>query len=282
MTPPDTESSRLSNPQVQQFHEQGYVIPTEPVFGQQKFDALKNHFEQRLIDWTATSGLSPEHMDTPHFTDPKLFDWLFADEVLDLVEPLIGPDIALWSSHFICKPAGTGKRVPWHEDSAYWGQVLDPMEVVTVWLAIDPSTASNGCMRVIPGTHNNGYSQYRDVTDPDKQVFKSEIDPNKLDESQAVDMVLDPNHCSIHHAKLIHGSDPNTGTARRCGYTMRFMPTTVRYRPEVRNIFGFDIYLARGKDRAGNTYGDPSKPNQLWLEMQNDGAARRRMKSLGH
>ena len=68
---------------------------------------------------------------------------------LDVVESLIGPDIALWSSHFLCKPAGTGKRAPWHEDSAYWGQVLDPMEVVTIWLAIDPSTPENGCMRVL-------------------------------------------------------------------------------------------------------------------------------------
>ena len=144
MTPPDTQSSRLNQQEIQQFHELGYTLPTGPVFPMPKFDALKNHFEQRLVEWSATSGMSPEHMDTPHFADPKLFDWLFADEVLDLVEPLIGPDIALWSSHFICKPAGTGKRVPWHEDSAYWGQVLDPMEVVTVWLAIDPSTPGNG------------------------------------------------------------------------------------------------------------------------------------------
>jgi hypothetical protein len=39
--------------------------------------------------------VNPESLDTPHFTDPKLFDWLFADEVLDLIEPRLGPDIAL-------------------------------------------------------------------------------------------------------------------------------------------------------------------------------------------
>jgi len=47
-------------------------------------------------------------MDVPHFVDTKLFEWLFSDEVLDLVEPIIGPDIALFSSHFICKPKGMG------------------------------------------------------------------------------------------------------------------------------------------------------------------------------
>lgn len=158
--------------------------------------------------------------------------------------------------------------MPWHEDSSYWGQVLDSMDVVTIWIAVDPSMRSNGCMRVIPGTHNNGYSKYRDMSDPAKQVFNTEIDPANLDECRAVDMVLGPNHCSIHHAKLVHGSSPNTGTVRRCGYTMRYMSTTVRYRPEIRNIQGFDIYLARGKDRAGNTYGDPSKPNEVQPDHQ--------------
>ena len=54
--------------------------------------------------------------------DAILTDAVLDDSVLDIVESLIGPDIALWSSHFIAKPAGVGKRVPWHEDSAYWGR----------------------------------------------------------------------------------------------------------------------------------------------------------------
>ena len=79
-------------------------------------------------------------MDVPHFAHPELFGWLLADEVLDFVEAFIGPDIVLWSSHFISKPPGDGKRVPWHEDSAYWNERLSEHEVLTVWLAIDDST----------------------------------------------------------------------------------------------------------------------------------------------
>src|SRR6478672_10647701 len=151
---------RLSADEVERFRREGYLLFHQPVLPPAKFDALRRHFDDKLARWAEESGgRSPEHMDVPHFTDPKLFEWLLADEVLDVVESLIGPDIALWSSHFICKPPGVGKRVPWHEDSAYWGKVLDPMEVVTVWLAVDPSTASNGCMRVIPGTHSFGYSE---------------------------------------------------------------------------------------------------------------------------
>lgn len=260
-------SAKLSPQQVEFFQQEGYLLYQQPVFPQPRFDALKAHFEAKLARWAEESGgKNPEAMDTPHFTDTELFQWLLAPEVLDLVEPLLGPDIALWSSHFISKPPGVGKRVPWHEDSAYWGQVLDPMEVVTVWLAVDQSTPENGCMRLIPRSHHNGYSQYKPVEDAANNVFGTEIKAGSFDESQAVDCVLAPNQCSIHHAKIIHGSEPNTSSLRRCGYTMRYVPASSKFRPDPSRENVFQIYLARGQDKAGNRYGDPTKVNRAWIE----------------
>jgi len=261
---------RLTSQETTFFKDNGYLIYDQPVFSDAKFEALQAHFETKLNTWAEDSGgQSPEHMDVPHFTDPKLYDWLLDDEILDIVESVIGPDIALWSSHFICKPPGTGKRVPWHEDSAYWGQLLDPMEVVTVWLAIDPSSTDNGCMRVIPGTHVDGYSEYVKVDNPNEQVFDREVASETFDETTAVDLVLEPNQCSLHHAKTIHGSNPNTSSMRRCGYTMRYVPSTSTYDPGAHMVSNaHQIYLARGEDHAGNTYGDPTSVNEAWVNAR--------------
>src|SRR5688572_31577683 len=146
-----TSTGSLTSDELEFFQREGYLIPSRPLYPPDKFDALRRHFEEKVARLPA--DVSPESMDTPHFTDPKLFEWLLADEVLDMIEPIVGPDIALFSSHFIAKPAGTGRRVPWHEDSAYWKKMMHPHDVVTVWLAIDPSTRANGCMKVIPRTH---------------------------------------------------------------------------------------------------------------------------------
>lgn len=263
------QPTRLTPEQQQQYKQQGYLLYNQPVLPAEKFSRLESHVQSLIDQWTTWSKKSTEHMDVPHFADPKLFEWLMADEVLDLIEPLIGPDIALFSSHLICKPPKVGKRVPWHEDSAYWNKRLQPMEVVTVWLAMDPSTTDNGCMRIIPGSHTNGFSQYANVDQPDRQVFGTEIVKGSFDESKAIDCVLQPNQASLHHAKIIHGSHANTGQMRRCGYTMRYMPTTVKY---VRTDNDpFQIYLARGKDHAGNTYGDPTQVNQNWLDQYPEG-----------
>ena len=246
---------RLSDASVEYYRRDGYLIVAEPIFGAAKFTKLRDHFEEKLT--VLPAEVRPEEMDVPHFTDIALFDWLLSDEVLDLVEPILGSDIALWSSHFICKPKGNGKRVPWHEDSAYWRDALTPMEVVTVWLAIDPSTKENGCMYVVPQTQGNGYSDYVPV-DKALNVFGTEITPSKLRDITAIPCELAPNQASLHDAKLIHGSPANTSNIRRCGYTMRYMSTRSKFNEERLGAL-HQVYLARGKDIAGNQYADPGK-----------------------
>lgn len=261
-----TTHPRLTGEQVEQYNREGYLIYPDSIFPTEKFERLKNHFEQKLAELPA--GSRPEAMDVPHFADPALFEWLFADEVLDLVEPILGPDIALFSSHFIAKPKGDGRRVPWHEDSAYWKKMLAPMEVVTVWLAIDPSTEENGCMRVIPRTHSEGqkgFSDYESV-DASKNVFASEIVKKQRDESKAVSCILQPNHASLHDGRIIHGSQPNTSNIRRCGYTMRYIRTSTVLSEESRAFH--QIYLARGRDLAGQPYGDPTQKAQQLIDQR--------------
>jgi hypothetical protein len=245
---------RLTPEELDHYRTEGFVCYRKPVFGARKFGALKDHFEEKLA--ALKPGERPEQMDVPHFTDTKLFDWLLDDEVLDLVADVLGPDIDLFSSHFIGKPAGGSLRVPWHEDSAYWRTMLEPMEVCTVWLAIDGSDESNGCMYVIPRTHDKGFSEYYKV-DGNKNLFMTEIRKGQFDESKAVPCVLGEGEASLHHAKLIHGSPANTSARRRVGYTMRYTASTTRLQPD--NLFKHQLYHARGKDYGLNRYGDPSR-----------------------
>ncbi len=213
---------------------------------------------------------------TSRFFPPISFAslWAFDNDVLDLVEPILGPDIALFSTHFICKPKGNGKRVPWHEDSAYWKGRISPMEVCTMWHAIDPSLKENGCMRVIPRTHREGQKGFSDyeAVDRAKNVFGSEILQKHRDDSRAVAVELQPNECSLHDARIQHGSEPNTSTLRRCGWTMRFCSTAVKFNYEM--FAGTHVvYLARGRDLGGNHYADPTKAHpEVIAKRRNSGA----------
>ena len=85
-----------------------------------------------------------------------------------------------------------------------------------------------------------------------------EIKAAQRDPSKAVAIELEPNQCSLHDGRIIHGSEPNTSSIRRCGYTMRYISTRVRENHEQVGQW-HHLYLARGKDHAGNVYGDPAK-----------------------
>ena len=241
--------SRLSSAQIDTFNQEGWIIPTEPVFPSEKFEGLKTFFEDLLDD--LETDVRPELMDVPHFQHPELFEWLLSDEVLGLVQPILGPDIALFSSHFICKPQGDGKRVPWHEDSAYWRGMLDPMEVVTVWLAIDSSRKENGCMSVVPRSHD-----YDDIA-AEAAVFPTEITPTQRNDAAAVPIELEANHCSLHDGRLIHGSPPNTSSLRRCGYTMRYISSGTKLNEK--DFPWHQLYLASGQAHGVNQFADPNK-----------------------
>jgi chlorinating enzyme len=239
----------LTAQDVTYYHQQGYILYHQQLFAREKLDWLTAIFEEHLAQ--KGKKLSDE-LDTPHFYDPRLLDFLLSNEVLDIVEPLIGPNIALWSSHFICKDPYTGRTTPWHEDSAYWeGRISQYDKIITVWLALDRSARENGCMRVIPGTHTHGFSEYEEV-DSVQHTFSTQIKDNNLSEAQAVYFELERGECSLHDSRIVHGAMANTSPFRRCGYTMRYLSTELQVIPEQNS--GFKIWLARGKDIAGNTY----------------------------
>jgi hypothetical protein len=241
----------LSNEDVEFFRTNGYLLPHRQLLSEERLTTLEGIFNEHLAD--KGDKLSDE-LDTPHYRDGRLLDFLLSDEVLDMVEPLVGPDIALWSSHFISKDPLTGRATPWHEDSSYWNGRFSAYDgIVTIWLALEnPSDRENGCMRVIPGSHlDGGFSQNYVPTDMSTQTFHAEI--ADVDESKAVDFELARGEFSMHDGRIVHGAKPNTSPMRRTGYTMRYFPASVRMLPVELNE-GWKIWLARGRDLAGNTY----------------------------
>jgi ectoine hydroxylase-related dioxygenase (phytanoyl-CoA dioxygenase family) len=233
---------------VDRFHRDGYLLPGQQLFAPDRLDGLEAIFEEHLA---AKGDKLSDELDTPHFRDPRLLDYLLSDEVLDVVQPVVGPDIALWASHFISKDPFTGRATPWHEDSAFWNGRLSSYErIVTVWLALGPSRRENGCMRVIPGTHAGGFSDYVDV-DRSTNTFGSQI--AEVDEGQAVYFELDRGQFSMHDGRIMHGAEANTSPVRRTGYTMRYFPATTEVLPVEQNR-GHQIWLARGSGLPGAQY----------------------------
>lgn len=207
---------------VQEYDRDGYVIVRNVL------DAALIGEASRHVEWLIQNnpGRRPEQLwQDLVANDPFWVRLVGDDRLLDIAQQFIGPNIALFASHYLSKPAGEGLPVLWHQDGSYWP--LAPMEVVTLWLAVDDSTPENGCMRVIPNTHHLALQQLQERKDV-QNVLNSEIDPALVDESKAVDVILKAGDVSVHHPNIIHGSKANLSTKRRCGLTIRYIPTSTR------------------------------------------------------
>lgn len=203
------------------YERDGYLVFPEVI------DAALVEEARSHIDWLMARhpDLRPEQLGHDLMTDDPFWVRLVGDDrLLDVAQHFIGSDVALFASHYIAKPPGTGQPVLWHQDAGYWP--LDPMEVVTVWLALDDSAPDNGCMRVVPGSHRGEVHALKPSTEVEN-VLSSEI-AVEVDEADAVDVVVPAGGVSVHHPAIIHGSEPNRSNRWRRGLTIRYIPASTR------------------------------------------------------
>lgn len=154
-------------------------------------------------------------------SDPRLLD------VAQGLAPFLSDgNIALFSSHYFLKPPRTGMAVLWHQDGAYWP--LKPMNVLTLWLAVDRSDTTNGCLRIVKGTHTSDLQELKADRSVKNVLGSATHGDEDIDESKVVDLVLDPGDVSIHHPNIVHASKANTSPNRRCGLTIRYISTATQ------------------------------------------------------
>lgn len=158
--------------------------------------------------------------------DPFYLRLVREPQLLDIAAQSLGPDLALFATGYIIKSPGSSMAVLWHQDGSYWP--LEPMEVCTLWLAITESKVHNGCMRVIPGTQHMDLQALRERKDKDSLLGTS-MDESLVDETQAVNLELDPGDVSMHHPNVIHGSNANQSpTAWRLNLVIRVIRSTTK------------------------------------------------------
>ena len=199
------------------------------------------------VDWLQARhpDLRPEQLGHVLLPDDPFWLRLVSDErLLDIAEQFIGPDIALFASHYISKPPFSGQPVLWHQDAAYWP--LEPMRVVTLWLAVDNSTTENGCVRVVPGSHRLDKLELRDRPDVESVLGTESVVDLEEVEAAAVDLELRAGDVEVHHPNILHGSRANISPHRRCGLTIRYIPTSTRIIVEGDEPFE-SAFLLRGE-----------------------------------
>ncbi|HEX6156855.1 MAG TPA: phytanoyl-CoA dioxygenase family protein [Burkholderiales bacterium] len=254
--------ARLLDDEIRHYRREGWVVPRfrlPPARVAAMVDALETLLRQN-------PGVRPEKLVSAHIEGDNgegvrgsraFLDLARDPEIVELVSGVLGEDVILWGCHVFCKPAVEGYETPWHQDGHYWP--IRPLATCTAWVALEPSTVENGCLRVIPRSHAG--KQLHEHLHEDRTDLTLNQRMADVDESAAVDIELQPGEMSLHDVYMIHGARANTSGKRRTGAALRYMPSTSVFERDLRPVDGKSgvpvdfarrpLWLVKGVDRSG-------------------------------
>lgn len=160
----------------------------------------------------------------PSYISPLLAQYRIDRRQLQVVEPLLGANLKQIANQVTWKTPGSDDTVfGFHQDARFRRPAEAFRELETsylqTFLAIDPHTTGNGCLKVYPGSHKLGLLDLpadRSVLDQDYE--NAALEQYGLDPEAVVDVVLEPGDMVIWTPHLLHGSGPNRSTTDRRSY----------------------------------------------------------------
>ena len=204
-------------------------------------------------------------------TGPAVFELLRNDKVLDVVESVIGPEIASSPvQQMRIKPplaklvdenvahSGVGNTT-WHQDTVAVLDEAEHTDQVTVWIAVTDADEENGCLVSIPGSHLEG--SHRHV--PGEIPREPTVPANIIRGRSGNPLPVKRGGVIIFHKQNIHCSMPNRSNRLRWSLDLRYHPVgQASGRP------AFPGFVARSRANPDSELRDPHAWNQLWQDAR--------------
>jgi ectoine hydroxylase-related dioxygenase (phytanoyl-CoA dioxygenase family) len=228
----DWDQYRLSQEQIEFFHENGYLADVK-MLDDSQIEALKSALDEVMNPAHSLHHLfhefhSNESGDPNKVLFHSLGHWRLASAFHDAIwnpafqmaaSQLLGDRaVRFWHDQLFCKPAYHGGNVAWHQDYSYWTRTI-AMQHLTCWCGLDDATEENGCLQYVPGSHRWGLL--------DKPALAGEMDGlmAMMTEAQKADfkpvaIPLKAGHAAFHHPLLVHGSFANFSPKSRKAFVL--------------------------------------------------------------
>jgi ectoine hydroxylase-related dioxygenase (phytanoyl-CoA dioxygenase family) len=148
------------------------------------------------------------------------YDAAFHPRIVDAVENLIGPDIQIHHTKLNLKPPSSPEaRFEWHQDYPFFPHTN--YDLLAVLVHLDEATVENGCIRLIPGSHQLGPRLHRFARDG---AFSSQLEDRTVvaDESRVIHVPCPAGSVELHHCNMLHSSTANRGVAPRSALIVQY------------------------------------------------------------
>ena len=128
-----------------------------------------------------------------------------------LAEQLLQGAVVPKNLQFFNKAPGVNRPTPPHQDGFYF--MLTPPHALTMWLALDEVDEENGCVRYLPGSHNQPLRPHAKTGTLGFSQGISDY-PRPGETEREVPLTVSPGDLLVHDARTIHRADGNRSDHR--------------------------------------------------------------------
>jgi ectoine hydroxylase-related dioxygenase (phytanoyl-CoA dioxygenase family) len=220
-SPAEWDRYRLSDAQVEFYHEEGY-LPGVRILSDEQVEVLRGELadffrpdhdgHELWYEYHTNESANPAtilfHALGAWRIRPGFHDLLWHPAFTVAASQLLEGAVRFWHDQLFCKPARHGGVVAWHQDYSYWTRTK-PMAHLTCWIGLDDSTVANGCVHYVPGSHRWDLLRITGLAG-DMAAIREVLTPEQWDRFQRpVAVELMKGECTFHHPLMIHGSFEN-------------------------------------------------------------------------
>lgn len=228
----DWEKYRITNEQIEFFHENGYLSGIK-MLDESQILALKLALyevadHQHPLHHLFHEFHSNESADPNTVLFHSLGHWRIAEAFHDAIwnpafrmvsSQLLGDRaVRFWHDQLFCKPAHHGGVVAWHQDYSYWTRTVQ-MQHLTCWCGLDDATEENGCLQYVPGSHRWGLLD-KPALAGDMNGLMTMLNASQKEDFKPVSIPLQAGYAAFHHPLLVHGSYANYSDRSRKAFVL--------------------------------------------------------------
>jgi phytanoyl-CoA hydroxylase len=151
---------------------------------------------------------------------PIFLEWLATSRMFSTLSCLLQAPIFCPMAHHNCvmtKQPSFSSETGWHQDIRYWS--FNNSELISIWLALGAERKENGCLKLIPGSHQMKFTP--DQFD-DQKFFRHDYAPNQELISQTILAELDAGDVLLFHARTLHAATRNYSETPKWAFVATF------------------------------------------------------------
>jgi phytanoyl-CoA hydroxylase len=193
---------------IAQIHLDAKIEPIETEIG---YDSRDKKYRTYVTDYSSHADeekIVVRRLRQVYDRDALFKAWMENEKIRPILQQILDDQVVITTAHhnsIMTKMPYYSTETRWHQDRRYWR--YSDNNLISVWLALDSETSSNGVLEFIPGSHKMRFTHEQF---DEKEYFLESKQENKKIIKTKISTDLHKGDVVIFHSLLLHRANKNS------------------------------------------------------------------------